>query len=475
MSGKKMSRRELLRLGGVAGGVLLLAACGSSAVGRSGQANQTAGTSGKGGPPPTSGRSGAPRATGPKVTLTIWNSDWGKFYNDPMKKLGTEFTRRAAPNVATSWTFMPNLSNKLAAAIAAGNPPDVAVIDEGYGVPKIARLGGLTSLDSYYSKDGVKQSDFIPFTWETVLYKGKPYGIPGGAGADALVYDKDEFKKAGIGSVPDTPTWEEFREWGQRMTKRDSSGKLVRAGIVPDPGSFFLFAGVLGFQYYNSDRTKVAINSPESVEAVEKWVGLTPKGVSYPEASNLVASAPNVPYGAFGQGKQGIVWDGYWLFLGMDKYWPKINYGLIRLPTPHGKKSEWSMYTGWVWDPCIPKGSKHPDQAWEFLKFGFWQHGALLADTINWTSVLSQFKPFIERTKEIMGPHNRELPYLHIYSEVQYAGKYFVPYTPIYDKLNDSLNQAIDQANRGKKSVKQALDEAAANLQPQLDSVQGSF
>ena len=87
-------------------------------------------------------------------------------------------------------TFMPSLTEKLVSAVAGGNPPDIATIDESYGVPKMARAGGLLSLQEYFAKDGVKQEDFIPFTWETVLFKGVPYGIPGGAGANVLFYDK---------------------------------------------------------------------------------------------------------------------------------------------------------------------------------------------------------------------------------------------------------------------------------------------
>jgi multiple sugar transport system substrate-binding protein len=198
-------------------------------------------------------------------------------------------------------------------------------------------------------------------------------------------------------------------------------------------------------------------------------VALLPADVPYDDISNLLAGAPTSTYGTFGAGLAGIIWDGFWAFLALDKYWPNMDYGMTKYPTPNGTKEEWKLYTGWVWDPTIPKGSKHPDEAWSFLKYGYWEHGEMLADTLNWTSAIKKFPEFEKRTIAVMGENNRERPFLHHFSEAQYGAAYFIPWTPIHQKLWDGVGQAVDATVRGQKKAQEALDELASTLQPDLD------
>lgn len=452
----KQSRRDFLKMSLAAAGGMALAAAGCTP-GAKDQAAQ------------------APSITKDNIKLALWMSDWGKDWNDPMLKLSDAFTKDKYPNIAIEWTFLPNVSEKLVAAISGGNAPDITLIDEGYGVPKIARLGGLNSLKSYYDRDGAKKEDFIPFAWETIMYKGEPYGVPGGAGAQLLMINKKVWKDAGLDpdAIPEVPTLDQFFEYSQKLYKKDDSGKVVQIGYTPDWNA--QFNGVLGFTYYNSDKTKLAVNSPESVAAVEKWGRVKPDGYTYEDVSTMLSGAPTTPYGPWGAGMRGIDADGFWLFFALDKYYPDLDYKLVRFPTPNGKKEESNLYTGWVWDMAIPKGVKHAEESWAFIKYGFIEKGEMLADTLNWTSVLKAFPEFEKRTLNIMGEKNRMAPYLHTFSEVQTDANTFVPYTPIYQQLYDQTGQAIEKVVRGQMGAKQALDEVVTTLQPELDKVQGTF
>jgi ABC-type glycerol-3-phosphate transport system substrate-binding protein len=303
------------------------------------------------------------------------------------------------------------------------------------------------------------------------LYKEKIYGMPGGAGCVAMFYQDSVFQDAGIdpASVPDTPSWDQFAQWNKQLFKTDSSGKVVRIGV--DSGGFNAqFMGVLEFEYYSADKTKIACNSPKSIEAVKKWHGLLPEGVKYDDISAMLGSAStSTPYADFGSGIKGMLFDGYWMFLTLDKYYPDMKYNLQKLPTPNGKKEEWSMYTGWVWNPTIPVGVKQADLAWKFIKYGFWSKGEMLADTINWTSSLKSFDKFVARTEEIMGENNREKPGLHHFTEMQYAGQYGVPYTPVNQEYLDGISAAYDQIVRQGTDPQAAMDEVAKTMQPKLD------
>jgi multiple sugar transport system substrate-binding protein len=288
-----------------------------------------------------------------------------------------------------------------------------------------------------------------------------------------LIYSKAALTDAGLDpEIPDTPRVDDFWAWNQQLVRKDADGNVVRVGKNPGAWEYFNgWAGILGTRIYNEDRTKLAVNSAESVAALSKWIELLPAGIAYDDISNLLAGAPTSTYGTLGAGMEAIINDGFWSFMALDKYWPDLDYGMAKLPTPSGTKEEWNLYSGWVWDPTIPKGSKHPDEAWAFVKYGYWEHGEMLADTLNWTSAVKCFPEFEKRLINIMGESNRMRPYLHHFSEAQYAGGYFVPYTPIFQQLNDALNQAVDQALRGQKQPQEALDEVVATMQPELDKV----
>lgn len=440
MDTTRLSRRDMMRLTTV-GGVSVLAATG--------------------------------RATGAAaqdVTLTIWAQDWGTLYNKPMVELSDAFTADVAPNIKVEWTFMPNVIQKLIAAIAAGNPPDIAMVND-YEVPQLATVDGLTALDTYFTQDGISQEGFIPFTWDSVVHEGIPYAIPGGAGAWCLMYDKAVFREVGIDpdTLPDTPSWEQFTEWNDKLVKRDDKGGIRRVGFVPDAPGFGQFSGVLGATYYSEDGTKLTVNSPETVAALEKWAGLLPDGFSYEQVSTLKSTASSDPQGDLAGGVVGMQGSGYWAFSAFDTYWPNLDYGIFKLPTPKGTKDEWNLYTGWTWHMSIPRGANQANEAWSFLKYGFWDHGAMLADTLNWTCVLDGFTEFIERTRQLMGPENRMLPYLHHFEEAQYKAAYVVPQTAVAAKLRDAMTQAVDQVLRGERAAQEALDEVVAQLQPELD------
>jgi multiple sugar transport system substrate-binding protein len=454
METKKLSRRDFIKLAAVTGGAAVLAACAPGGGSSAGKAAPTL----------------AP-LTKDNVEIQIWASDWGKEYNDPMITLTDAFTKDVATNVKGTWTFLPKITDKLSAAVAGGNPPDVALVDDTYAVPKLGKLGGVLELTDYYTRDGIKKEDFIPFTWPTVVNKGKIYGVPGGAGAQCLMINNAVFKDAGIdpSSLPDTPSWDQFVEWNQKLTKKDSSGKLTGVGINAT-GWNQQYLGILGFEYFNSDATKIACNSQKSVDAFKKWAAMLPEGVPFDDVSKLLSSAPSAPsYAAFGAGIQGMENDGYWCFLVCDKYFKDFDYQIIKLPTPTGKKEEWNQYTGWVWDMVLPKGTKHPSEGWEFIKYGFWSHGEMLADTVNWTSALKCFEPFEKRTMDLIGSTSPTGKGLHHFAESQYGGQYAVPYTSIHSQYTAALGTAYDKAVRGTMSMQDALDEVAKTIQPELD------
>ena len=457
----KMSRRDFLKASMLASTGAVLAACAPAATQPA--ANQPA-------------QPANTVAASQPVEITLWQSDWGKDYNPPMIALGDSYKKNVKPNVTVTMTFLPNVSEKLISAITAGNPPDCTLIDEGYGIPKMAIQGGLVSMKPYFDAAGVKKEEFIPFTWETVLYKGEPYGIPGGAGSILMMIDRAVYKDAGIDTTnfPKIPTWAQFKEWNNKLYKKDANGKIVRIGHDP-LSQWAQMRGIFDFQVYDANKTKLAINGPASVAALTEWFTLLPADVKYEDIAAVQNGAPGNQYGAWMAGIRGMEEDDYWMYLAIDKYAPKMDYFVNYLPTMNGKAEEQKGYTGWVWDMAIPKGSAHPEEAWGFIKYGYYDKAEVLADTINWPSKISAFPAFEKRTIEMMGANNRLTPYMPLFDLPKQVGAWFEPWTPIYSKLGDQFGTAMQAIARREKTVQQAMDEVVSTLQPELDKAQGTF
>jgi multiple sugar transport system substrate-binding protein len=393
-----------------------------------------------------------------------------------MIKLGDSYKKDVASNVTVTMTFLPSLSEKLVSAITAGNPPDCILIDEGYGIPKMAIQGGLVSMKPFFEAAGVKKEEFIPFTWETVLFKQEPYGIPGGAGSILMMINKDAYKDAGIDvtSIPKVPSWAQFKEWNNKLYKKDSSGKITRIGHDP-LAQWGNFRGIFNFGIYDSTKTKLILNSTESVATLTDWFSLLPADVKYEDIATAQTGAGNSMYAPWMAGIRGMEEDDYWMFLAIDQYAPKLDYMVNYLPTLNGKEEEQKGYTGWVWDMAIPKGSAHAEDAWKFIKYAYYDKAEVLADTINWPSKISAFDAFKKRTLEIMGANNRLAKYMDLFALPKQVGAYFEPWTPIYSKLGDQFGTAMQAMARREKTPQAAMDELVSTLQPELDKAQGTY
>ena len=188
-----LNRRQMLQagLGAAAAGAL------SSCAGLTGRSS--------GGEAP-SGSSG-----GEKVTLTFinWSGDTEKkAFDDVIAAFQKE-----NPNITIKTDTVPyaSVATNIDSRFQSGNPPDlfrVSYID----------IGQYTSqdvlLDVSGTFDQAKIDAFVPGLWESIVYDGKPYGVPHQIDCTALLYRKDAFQAAGITDVPttleDAWTWDEF-------------------------------------------------------------------------------------------------------------------------------------------------------------------------------------------------------------------------------------------------------------------------
>ena len=128
------------------------------------------------------------------------------------------------------------LRDKLVTAVAAGSPPDVAMIGRDLSV-ELGMYNGMLDLRPFLEKDGIYLEDiFYPTVIESLE---DPYGRIEGIyflpqlinAGNYLYYNKDIFDAAGISEQLVPRTFDELAEIGRKLTETDADGNLTRIGI----------------------------------------------------------------------------------------------------------------------------------------------------------------------------------------------------------------------------------------------------
>ncbi len=281
------------------------------------------------------------------------------------------------PNIKVVPEIYPdNYTQALLASIAAGNPPDVFLLDAPY-MPTFTERGVPLNIKPYLRVLGVNIEEYYPNVLEVFTSPdGKLFGLPKGFTPMVVYYNKKLLKQAGLSEPNDDWTWNDFLKMAQAMTKDlDGDGKIDQYGAYV--GKFFYQMcpkiWSYGGEIISPDYKTVAgyLNSPQTIEAVQFFVDLMKKYKVAPEPDTVSAlgGLGNMLY----TNRIGFYISGHWSLFGMRKYIEEgtLEIGVVRLPRgPYAKSSQTVIYaTAW----SVIAGTKNPREA---LQFVAWLAGA---------------------------------------------------------------------------------------------------
>ena len=168
-------------------------------------------------------------ASASATTINVWV---GYPELDPFFKwAGVEFTKtHPGVDVQVFSTSLREFEQKLTSAVSAGTGPEVYEVAADIA-SNLADAGILAEnpkdIDTY-----LKSGPWSKFAVEFMTIKGKTYGIPFMDGSRAsLYYNKKMFKEAGLDPNNPPKTFDELMQYARKLTKYDSSGKVVRSGL----------------------------------------------------------------------------------------------------------------------------------------------------------------------------------------------------------------------------------------------------
>jgi len=356
--------------------------------------------------------------------------------------------------------------NKTLLATTGGAPPDLADMWS-QQIPGWVEQGLLTNLNPLIKKFNVKWSGFAPGALQLTKYKGSQWAIPMGCDSYALIYNKDRFRKVGLNPEKGPTTIKQLDSFAEKLYEIDAKGNLIKCGFAPwfaeDWGWNWIIA--FGGEIYDSKTQKMVVNHPKNVATFE-WYDSYMKKYGRDQMIAYMATAA-AGYGGRAisdspiyTGEIGMFVAGDWypnLFI--KEYRPDMDYGVVPLPYPEGGRVKSTEVVGSV--TVIPKGAKHPEEAFKFLKFMWIDNKPFSVAAGTDIPINSKWMPEF-KTK---------FPKVAPWAEVLFSrNAYPLPMIPVM-ALSDwaGIITARDYVLHGEKTPKKALDDLNSELQRELD------
>ncbi len=424
------------------------------------------------------------------ATLAVWRVEAGEHSVGVMAAV-REFERRH-PQVRVQIGVLP-VSNsmavmdpqKLICAIAGGRPPDVVYPDR-FTIGSMAARGAFTDLAEWlHESDAPRPDDYYPACWEEVCYGQRVFAIPDDVDVRVLMYNEDLLREAGYvdaatGGVRLPQDWDELKEYAVRLTRRDALGRLERVGFVPNFGNawLYLYGYQRGATFLSADGRTCTLAGPESVAALE-WLTEVYDAVGGAKAvasfRDTFQTGVNDPF-LTGQLVMKVEVDT--LLRDVARYRPDMNVGIAAPPPPvDGRMASWSG--GYAW--AVPRGCRHPREAWAFIKWMTSAEGRDVAHRAQWRHNRAGGAIYFPRlpalrsgARELLERYGPESPRLRELSLARLELLEFTrirPVSPAGAVLWDAQARAIEMATRHQLSSQAALELAEREVQTTLDEL----
>lgn len=404
--------------------------------------------------------------------LTVW-----KFGGTPTEveqwAARNDSFMKAHPEIKLNYSYFNGQirRQKILAGFQTGRLADV-IIANGQDIPEFAGFGMLQPLEDLVGDrlNGWKDR-LVPEVLASGVHGDKLYGLPTYVDmASFLAVNLDALEEAGFDRPP--ATWSELREYAKAMTKPDRPGIAFPATTAPvDINIFEGIAYANGGRVFDEQTGKVTLNDAGVVDALQLYLDLVGDG-STPAPTSLTETFFRDTAQLFGQGRSAM-WIGLsWL----NTPWgvsDGIRWTGVPFPRPDAPSGNFPPVTA-IMDPTsilmISSRAKNTEAAVEYLDF--WSQNEQLE---IWGG-----QPEVARIPAgKVAWDNPELKqawpnWVSAYDEgTLFAGSAPMPRFIGVSAIEAALGTAIQEALLGQKTAQQALDDATAAAQTQIDLIRG--
>jgi len=241
------------------------------------------------------------------------------------------------------------------AAAAAGDPPEIAVMEVHWVVPLAAGgltapLDGLIADDKQFNPDDLFEPMFHGLRWQ-----GKLYGLSVTRSTFVLYFNKQRFKEAGLD--PDKPpkTWTEFRAAARKLTPADAAGGQYGFAAQANAWQFESLVYGAGGQLVSKDGKRAEF-VVAGAQPIQQWANMI----------HLDKTARLAGREAFFRGEAAMLIESTALLTSFEGVVTDFEVGTAMVPTVEGQKPGVVMGGGVAVLPATLSPEKQ-QAAWKFL------------------------------------------------------------------------------------------------------------
>ncbi|GAA0136479.1 hypothetical protein YSY43_33200 [Paenibacillus sp. YSY-4.3] len=312
--------------------------------------------------------SGAGNTAAEHVTIKFINWESPEVYQPAIDAFQQKY-----PHITVEYVpLVENDSNetlkKLDIMYASGEEFDVFSINSTPNFSQRANNDMLEPLDDYIAKEGLVYED--EYKAEQMKVDGKRYSLPGKFGPWLILLNKDQLTEAGL-SVPESWTWDEFRDYAKRLTSGEGAGKHYGAHFHTWKDYLLLnkYSAPDNQGILNDEGTAVDADNPLMKKSLELRYDMEKVDKSATPYQDVITQ--KIPYrDQFFQGKASMLPTGPWMIAeagGTETI--SATFETAFAPWPTNNKGDEIYSYGGADSLVISSQSKHKQESYEFIRF----------------------------------------------------------------------------------------------------------
>lgn len=406
-------------------------------------------------PAPSSAAPSPPAAKTDAVVEITWLQWWRTELGDePLNQVKAAF-EKAHPNIKLKIEDLPyaQIHDKVIALDKAGAPPDVLTVQVPWNIEfAVAKI--TEPLNGYFEKEDAKFKDSVPGPlW--VTWKGNYYGMPFYTGNVAMFYSTKALKDAGL---EPPKTWAELETAARKLTNPGGNKFALTGNIGAEPpttATYEIWPLLLqaGGKILD-EKGEPAFNDEAGVEAV----AFLKKLVNTYSTPGALSAGEKEKRANFSSQNTALMWEGPW-GIGIQNKATNNTLDFKVAPLPKGK-THGTVVAGSLL--AVAAKSQKKEAAWKFLRFMGDVEGQMI-----WAKAGNYFPHNKEAMKDDYVQKN---PNMKVFADQFTQGNAICPdlLLPQAFDLRKIFMIEVQNAVSGKKTAKQALDDAAAQWKPIL-------
>jgi multiple sugar transport system substrate-binding protein len=397
------------------------------------------------------------------VVVEYWEK-WAGREADQMQQIVDDFNNSVGreKKIFVRFMSMTDVDQKTLVSIAAGAPPDVAGMWD-QQVSQFAALDAVEPLDDLAAEHGITGQTYLPVFWNGCHYNGHLYGLVSTAGTVALIYNKQVFQNcaeslraAGLDPTRAPRTLEELDRYAAILDSTDAQGQLDRAGYVPLESWYVpLLSYWFGGNLFDPVSDRFTLDSPQTIRAYQ-WIQSYSKKLGRRAIMDFHNSLGKFdsPQNPLLAGRLVMQQQGPWMADYIEHLKPSMSEVLVPKDREFTLANRTDNYA-WGVAPfpsavpglenvsycsfdvlMIPKGARHPRQAFEFMAYVNRQDVAEKLDTLHSTNCQ------LRHVSEQFLTHHPN-PYIAVFQMLAASpNARGVPPVPIWPEVEKELNDA---------------------------------